>query len=33
MWKCPICKREKETKDNIKITICPNCIETMEEVE
>ena len=23
--KCPICKREKEIKDNIVIAICPVC--------
>jgi len=31
-WKCPICAGEKETKDNVVITICPACLVAMKKI-
>lgn len=31
-WKCPNCKRERETEDDIKMLVC-RCQEEMEEVK
>lgn len=31
--KCPICKREHEIKDNVIISLCPICLEEMEEIK
>jgi len=31
--KCPICKREHEIKDNIVMSLCPICLEIMEEIK
>jgi len=32
-WKCPECKRNRSTEDNIIITSCPGCMGKMEVVE
>lgn len=32
-WKCPKCARERETKENIVMVICPECLNKMEVIK